>query len=39
MWAGLVERAIRHAHAEAVECETHSCLEGSETCSVVIRFR
>jgi predicted ArsR family transcriptional regulator len=39
MWAGLVERGLRGVRAEAVECETHSCLEGGETCSVVIRLR
>ncbi len=39
MWAGLVERGLRGARAEAVECETHSCLEGSETCSVLIHLR
>jgi predicted ArsR family transcriptional regulator len=39
MWAGLVERSLRGVRAEAVECETHSCLEDGETCSVVIRFR
>lgn len=39
MWAGLVERGVRGVRAEAVECETHSCLEGGETCSVVIRLR
>ncbi len=39
MWSGLVERGVRGAHAEAVECETHSCLDGGESCSVVIRLR
>lgn len=39
MWAGLVERALRGARAEAVDCETHSCLDGAESCSVVIRLR
>jgi predicted ArsR family transcriptional regulator len=39
MWAGLVERGVRGAHAESVECETHSCLDGGENCSVVIRVR
>jgi predicted ArsR family transcriptional regulator len=38
MWAGLLERALRGARAEAVECETHSCLDGAEACAVVIRF-
>jgi predicted ArsR family transcriptional regulator len=39
MWAALVARGVRGAHAESVECETHSCLDGGETCSVVVRFR
>jgi predicted ArsR family transcriptional regulator len=39
MWAGLVERGLRGVRAGAVECETHSCLDGGETCSVVIRLR
>lgn len=39
MWAGLVERGVRDAHAESIECETHSCLDGGESCSVVIRLR
>ena len=39
MWAGLVERGVRGVRAEAVECETHSCLEHGEACSVVIRLR
>jgi predicted ArsR family transcriptional regulator len=39
MWAGLVESGVRGLRAEAVECETHSCLEGGEACSVVIRLR
>ena len=39
MWAGLVERALRGAAADAVECETHSCLDGDGACSVVIRLR
>ena len=39
MWAGLVECGVRGMRAEAVECETHSCLDGGEACSVVIRFR
>lgn len=38
MWAGLVEGALSGAHAERVECETHSCLDGAEACSVVIRL-
>jgi predicted ArsR family transcriptional regulator len=39
MWAGLVERGVSGVRAEAVECETHSCLDGGETCSVVVRLR
>lgn len=39
MWAGLVERALPDVRAESVECETHSCLDGEESCSVVIRLR
>jgi predicted ArsR family transcriptional regulator len=39
MWAGLVERGVRGTHAEAVECETHSCLDDGESCSVVIRLQ
>jgi predicted ArsR family transcriptional regulator len=39
MWAGLVERGLRGARAEAVECESHSCLDDGEACSVVIRLR
>lgn len=39
MWAGLVERGVRGVKAEAVECETHSCLERGDSCSVVIRLR
>jgi predicted ArsR family transcriptional regulator len=39
MWAGLVERGLRGIRAEAVECESHSCLESGESCSVVIRLR
>jgi predicted ArsR family transcriptional regulator len=38
MWAGLVERGVRGVRAEAVDCETHSCLEGGESCAVVIRL-
>jgi predicted ArsR family transcriptional regulator len=38
MWAGLVERGVRDARAESVECETHSCLDGGESCAVVIRL-
>lgn len=39
MWSGLVARGVRGLRAESVECETHSCLDGGESCSVVIRFR
>jgi predicted ArsR family transcriptional regulator len=39
MWSGLVESGIEDAHADSVECETHSCLEGRDSCAVVIRFR
>jgi predicted ArsR family transcriptional regulator len=39
MWAGLVERGIRGVRAESVECETHSCLDGEESCAVVIRLQ
>jgi predicted ArsR family transcriptional regulator len=39
MWAGLVERGIRGVQAESVECETHACLDGGESCAVVIRLR
>lgn len=39
MWAGLVECGLRGVRAEAVECETHTCLEGRESCAVVIRLR
>ena len=39
MWAGLVERGIRGVRAESVECETHSCLDGGESCAVVLRLR
>jgi predicted ArsR family transcriptional regulator len=39
MWAGLVERGLRGARAESVECESHSCLDDGESCSVVIRLR
>lgn len=39
MWSGLVERGMRGVLAEAVDCETHSCLESGESCVVVIRLR
>ena len=38
MWAGLVERAVRHTRAETIECESHSCLDGGAACSVAIRL-
>lgn len=38
MWSGLVESGIAGAQAESVECETHSCLEGSDSCAVAIRL-
>jgi predicted ArsR family transcriptional regulator len=38
MWAGLVESGIEGTHAESVGCETHSCLEGRDSCAVVIRL-
>jgi predicted ArsR family transcriptional regulator len=39
MWSGLVECGVRGILADAVECETHSCLDGGESCAVVIRLR
>jgi predicted ArsR family transcriptional regulator len=39
MWAGLVERCLSGAAAGSVECETHSCLDGHESCAVVIQLR
>lgn len=39
MWAGLIECGLRGARADAVECETRSCLERHESCRVVIRLR
>jgi predicted ArsR family transcriptional regulator len=39
MWAGLVERGVSGVRAETVECETHSCLDGSEACTVRIKLR
>lgn len=39
MWAGLVEQGIVGVTAASVECETHSCLDGEESCAVVIRLR
>jgi len=38
MWAGLVESGIDGAEAESVQCETRSCLEGRDSCAVVIRL-
>jgi predicted ArsR family transcriptional regulator len=39
MWAGLVESGIRGVRAESVDCETHTCLDGGESCAVIIRLR
>lgn len=39
MWAGLVECGLRNVQAEAVECETRSCLDHGESCSVLIRIK
>jgi predicted ArsR family transcriptional regulator len=39
MWAGLVEQGLKGVQAESVECETHSCLDGGQSCAVVIRLR
>jgi len=39
VWAGLLERALPGTRAAEVECETRSCLEDGEACSVVIRMR
>jgi predicted ArsR family transcriptional regulator len=39
MWAGLVERGLRGVRAASVECETSSCLDHGEQCTVVIRLR
>ena len=39
MWAGLIEHGVRGVRAEAVDCETHACLEGTESCSVIIKLR
>jgi predicted ArsR family transcriptional regulator len=38
MWAGLVESGVRGAHAESIECETHSCLDHGDSCAVTIRI-
>ena len=39
MWAGLVERGVRGARADNVDCETSACLDDGEACTVVIRLR
>ena len=39
MWSSLVECGVRGVRADAVDCETHSCLDGGESCAVVIRLR
>jgi predicted ArsR family transcriptional regulator len=39
MWAALVEKGVRDVRAGSVECETHSCLDGGESCAVIIRLR
>jgi predicted ArsR family transcriptional regulator len=39
MWAGLVERGITGLRAETVDCETHACLDGGESCAVVVRLK
>ena len=39
MWAGLVESGVAGVEAASVECETHSCLDGRDSCAVVIRLR
>jgi predicted ArsR family transcriptional regulator len=39
MWAGLVEKGLKGVRAESIECETHSCLDGGESCAVTIRLR
>lgn len=39
MWAGLVERGLRGVRADTVDCETDSCLDGGESCSIVLRLR
>jgi predicted ArsR family transcriptional regulator len=38
MWAALVERGVRDVLAEDVTCETHTCLESGQACSVVLRL-
>jgi predicted ArsR family transcriptional regulator len=39
MWAGLVEQGVKGVRAGSVECETHSCLDGGESCAVIMRLR
>lgn len=39
MWAGLVEKGLAGADAEAIRCETASCLEAGESCLVTLRLR
>jgi len=39
MWAGLVEKGLKGVRAESVDCETHSCLDGGQSCAVIIRLR
>ena len=39
MWAGLVEKGLKGVRAESVDCETHSCLDGGQSCVVIIRLR
>jgi predicted ArsR family transcriptional regulator len=39
MWVGLVEKGLKGVRAESVECETHSCLDGRQSCAVIIRLR
>jgi predicted ArsR family transcriptional regulator len=38
MWAALVERGVRDVLAEDVTCETHTCLESGQACTVVLRL-
>ena len=39
MWVGLVEKGLKGVRADSVECETHSCLDGRQSCAVIIRLR
>jgi predicted ArsR family transcriptional regulator len=39
MWSGMVECGVSGIHADAVECESHSCLESGTSCTVIIRLR